>query len=288
MLNVLVRWAIPFSALLILGPLAALLISQLHAADGSTQVSLLVSTAPTKGIVAGLVALVLALVAGILGARFIEQRSGLMAAGLVLAWGAWNTGQVDRILALTHSKSTLYTLAAESAIFGLLAVAVAIVILKVPTRMPRFIAAGDATRVLGDKTHHEPTTLIDQTAPIALLAAVLGAAVGAWFVSATTMKGQTFAAAAVAGLVAAAAGRLASQRISPAWFFLGLILVAAAGPVIATFIHAGALGPTRAALADKLFPLARPMPLDWIAGAFVGIPLGLWWASSLIEKHEHH
>lgn len=286
MLNVLVRWAIPLAALLVFGPLAAIVISGLRASDGSGQVSLLVSTAPMQGLIGGLIALGVALVAGVIGSRFIEQRSGLMAAGLVLAWAAWNTGRIDRILAITHTRGTLYTVAAESAIFGVLAIAVALVILRVPTRMPRFIVAGDATRTLGDRSHHEPMTLIDQTAPLALIASVVGAAVGAWFVAAATLKGQTFAAAVVAGLLAAAAGRLASQRVSPAWFFLGLVLVAAAGPVIAAFMYAGDLGPTRAALEGKLFPLARPMPLDWIAGAFVGIPLGLWWAGSMIEKHE--
>lgn len=286
MLNVLVRWAIPLSALFILGPLAAALIAGLRAPDGGGQVSLLLSTTPMQGVLGGLAALGLALLAGVLGARFIEQRSGLMAAGLVLAWAAWNTGRIDRVLAISPARSALFTLAVESALFGLLAVGVALVILKVPTRMPRFIAAGDTTRVLGDKTHHEPTRLIDPTAALALAAAIVGAAVGAWFVASAMLKGQTFAAAVVAGLLAAAAGRLASQRVTPAWFFLGLVLVAIAGPVIATFMHAGTLGPTRAAFAGRLFPLARLMPLDWIAGAFVGVPLGLWWAGSMIEKHE--
>lgn len=288
MLNVLTRWAIPLSALFLLGPIGTILIVRLAAPDGGHQVSLLLSTSPIQGVLGGVLALGVALLAGVLGARFIEQRSGLMAAGLVLAWSAWNMGRVDRILARTRTPSTLYTLAAEAALFGLLAVVVAIIILKVPTRMPRFIAAGDTTRTLGDKTHHEPVALFDKTAPIALIAAIAGAAVGAWFVAAEPTKGQTFAAAAIAGLLAAAAGRLASQRVSPAWFFLGLTVVAIAGPIIATFMHAGTLGPTRAALDGRLFPLARLMPLDWMAGGFVGVPLGLWWAGSLIEKHEHH
>lgn len=286
MLNVLVRWTIPLAALLVLGPLAAIVISHLRAADGSGQVSLLVSTTPLRGIVGGLIALALALAAGVAGARFIEQRSGLMAAGLVLAWAAWNTGRMDRVLALTHSRGTLYSTALEAAIFGLLAVVVAAIIFRVPTRMPRFIVAGDATRVRGERSHHEPTALFDRTAATAFAAAAIGAAIGGWIVAVTTLKGQTFAAAATAGLLAAVAGRLASQRVTPAWFVLGLVAVAVAGPVAATFMHAGDLGPTRAALAGKLLPLARPMPLDWIAGAFVGIPLGLWWAGSLIEKHE--
>ena len=287
MLNVLIRWTIPLGALLVLGPLGAALVSRLRAADGGHQLSLLVSTSPVQGIIAGLVALALALLAGVLGARFIEQRSGLLAAGLVLAWSAWDTGQVDRILARTRSASTLYTLAIESALFGAAAVAVAIVILRVPTRMPRFIADGDATRTLGDRTHHEPTRLADRSAIVAVAAAIVGAGIGGWFVAAETLKGQTFAAAAAAGLLAAAAGRLASQRASPVWFFVGLVLLAAASPVIATFTHGGTLGPLRAALDHRLFPLARPLPMDWIAGAFVGIPLGLWWAGSMIEKHEH-
>jgi len=156
--------------------------------------------------------------------------------------------------------------------------------LKIRTHMPRFIVAGDATRNLAAKVHHEPTNLFDKTAPLALAAAAVGAAIGAWFVGAEMVKGQMFAAAVVAGLLAAVAGRLSSQSISPVWFFGGLMVVAVAGPVIATFVHAGTLGPTRAAVSGKLFALARPMPLDWIAGAFVGIPLGLWWAGSLIER----
>lgn len=287
MLNVLIRWAIPLAALLVLGPLASLLVSGLRASDGSQQISLLVSSSPVQGLIAGIVALLLALAAGVVGARFIEQRSGLMAAGLVLAWAAWQTGQIDRILARTRSGSTLYTLALEAAIFGVLAVVVAMVILRVPTRMPRFIAEGDTTRTLGERTHHEPTAMRDKSAVVAIAAAIAGAGVGAWFVGAETLKGQTFGAAAAAGLLAAAAGRLSAQRASPAWFFAGVAVLAAAAPIMATFAHGGTLGPTRAALDHRLFPLARPLPLDWIAGAFIGIPLGLWWAGSMIEKHEH-
>jgi hypothetical protein len=286
MLNALLRWSIPLTALFILGPIAAHFTSALRAADGGGQTSLFLNTSPLSGILAGLLALALALGIGIIGARFIEGRSGLLAAGFVLAWAAWGGGRVDRILARTQTSSTLYTLAIEAAVLALAAVAVAFIILRIPTRVPRFIAAGDTTRDRTTHIHREPTAFVDKALPIAILAAAAGAALGGWLIAQDFLKGQTFAAAAVGGVLAAAAGRLVSQRITPAAFFLGLMLVAIAGPIIATFLHPSALGPARAALAGTLFPLARPLPLDWLAGAFVGIPLGLWWAGSLLEKYE--
>jgi len=39
-----------------------------------------------------------------------------------------------------------------------------------------------------------------------------------------------------------------------------------------------------AAIGGDLFTLAMPMPLDWLAGAFWGIPIGLSWAESMVEK----
>ncbi|MCC6321492.1 MAG: hypothetical protein IT438_08685 [Phycisphaerales bacterium] len=286
MFNVLIRWSIPMAALFILGPIAAVLTHALRAPDGGDSTSLLLNTSIPTAALALLVSLALALGIGILGARYIEQRSGLLAAGIVLAWSAWSLGRIDGILGLTPASSPLFTLAIESAILAIAAVALAFLILRVPTRVPRFIVAGDATRNLAAKAHHEPTAITDPGAIIAVAAAAAGAAVGAWLIAQDFTTGQTFAAAVGGGILAAAAARLTSQRASPAWMFLGVMLVAVAGPIIASFLHPSASGPMRAAMSGTLFPLARPLPMHWLAGAFVGIPLGLWWASSLLEKHE--
>ncbi|MFN7020387.1 MAG: hypothetical protein ACK4WH_03540 [Phycisphaerales bacterium] len=286
MFNVLIRWSIPLAALFALGPIAAMLTHGLRAADGGPETSLFFNTAPLSAAVALIVSLALALGIGVVGARYIEQRSGLLAAGLVLAWAAWGLGRTDGILALSRSSSTLYILAAESAVLAVAAFAIALVIFRVPTTVPGFIVASDATRNLAAKSHHEPTAFAVPTAALAIIAAVVGGAVGAWLIAQDFLKGQTFAAAAVGGLLAAALARLVSQRTNPALIVLGLMFVGVLGPVIATFLHPSPLGPTRAAMSGTLFPLARPLPMHWLAGAFVGVPFGLWWAGSMLEKHD--
>lgn len=284
MINVLLRWSIPLAALFLLGPIAALFTYSLHASDGGGEATLLLSTSVGQGIAAAAVALLLALGIGIAGARYIEQRSGLLAAGFVLAWAAWGLGRTDRVLALHPANSTLYTLALECTLLILPAALVAMLILRVPTRVPKFIAAGDTTRNLADRTHHEPTVLKEKSAIAAVLGGAAGAALGVWLVAQDFNRGQTFGAAVVGGVLAAAAGRLASQRVSPVYFLIGLMLVGVIGPIVATFVHPSSFGPASAAIAGTLMPLARPLPLDWLAGGFVGIPFGLWWAGAMLEK----
>lgn len=286
MFNVLIRWSIPLAALFVLGPIAAMLTHSLRAPDGGPETSLFFNTAPVSAAFALIMSLALALAIGVVGARYIEQRSGLLAAGFVLTWAAWGLGRTDGILALSRSSSTLYVLAAESAVLAVAAFAIALVIFRVPTTVPRFIVASDATRNLGAKSHHEPTAIADPAAALAIIAAVAGGAVGAWLIAQDFLKGQTFAAAAVGGLLAAALARLVSHRTNPALIVLGLMIVGVLGPVIATFLHPTTLGPTRAAMSGTLFPLARPLPMHWLAGAFVGVPFGLWWAGSMLEKHD--
>lgn len=291
MLNVLLRWSIPLAALFLFGPLAAALVSELRASDGGREVSLLICDSREAGIRAGLVALMLALVVGVAGARFIEQRSGLLAAGFVLAWAAWSTGRIDRILAREQTTSVLTTLSVEAMLFGLAALGVATVIIRVPTRMPKFIVRGDATRQLGVMSHHEPLLVLDRSTLLALIAATIGAGLATHIIAAETLKGQTVFAAIAAGILAAAFGRLASQTVSPVVFLAGIVIAAAIGPVSAMWAHSGASASgggavVEAAIEGSLFRLARPLPLDWLAGGFIGIPIGLWWASSMIEKQE--
>ena len=67
--------------------------------------------------------------------------------------------------------------------------------------------------------------------------------------------------------------------------FAAIAILASGSPLIASFIHGSPEQLVRAALAGKLFVLARPLPLDWLAGAFIGAPIGLVWAASMVDKH---
>lgn len=280
MLHAAVRYAIPMLALFGAGPLAGYLTASLRTPDAGKGASLLVSVSPMQGVVAGLVSMGLALGVGVLGARFVGRRAGMFSAGLVLAWAALNTGRVDTIIGRMASAGPLNTIALEGVLVGVLGVLVALVIFAIPERP---VAAPPAPG-----QHHlppEPTKVLDSTAPIAIAVAMAAAGVACYLIAQSTLKGQTFAAAIIGGVFAAAAGRVASQRVSPVIFVAAIAVLAAASPALATFVHTGADGTLKAAIAGRLFVLARPLPLDWLAGAFLGVPVGLTWAGSMIEKH---
>lgn len=279
MLHVAVRYAIPLLALFVAGPIAGYLTASLRTPDAGTGASLLVSANPTQGIIAGLISMAFALAVGVIGARLVGRRAGLFSAGLVLAWAAINTGRIDTIIGRTGSGGALNSIALEGAIVGVVGVAVALVIFMVPEHAPKVAPPGH---------HHlppEPTKVLDATAPIAIVAAIAAAGVACWLIAQSTLKGQTFAAAIIGGVFAAAAGRMASQRVSPVIFVAGIALLACAAPAAAVFVHSGTDGAFKAAISGRLFALARPLPLDWLAGAFLGIPVGLTWAGSMLEKH---
>ncbi len=280
MLNAAVRYGIPMLALFGAGPLAGYLTASLRTPDAGKGASLLITATPMQGIIAGVVAMGLALGVGALGARLVGRRAGMFSAGLVLAWAAMNTGRVDTILGRTQSGASLQTIALEGVLVGAMGLAVVLVIFMIPERHLGTKAAPHQ-HVLPP----EPTKLLDATAPIALAAAAVAGAVSCWVIAQSTLKGQTFAAATIAGVFAAAAGRVASQRVSPAIFVAGIAILASVSPALATVVHSGSDGVLRAAIAGRLFALARPLPLDWLAGAFLGVPIGLTWAGSMLEKH---
>ena len=280
MLQAILRWTIPLLALFVLGPIAWLLTFNLRAPDGSGEVSLLVGRSPAQGALMGAGAMLLALVVGLLGARLLGGRRGLFSAGLVMAWAAAGTGHVDLILGRTNSSQTLWMLAAEGAMLTVLLVLCAWLILSIKPK-PITLNSNPAP-VVAD----EPRALFDSSTLPALGATLAAAGLVAWLLTFDTHKGQTITAVVIAAMVGTMIARILSQTVSPLIFIVAVAVLGIVGPAAATFIHPSVSGPTRAALAGNLFALARPMPIDWIAGALIGVPLGLSWAGSLVEKHE--
>jgi hypothetical protein len=288
MLYAVMKYIVPFGAGLAIGPVACWFTMRIMGPDGGDQASLLMSASPSQGLIAALAVFALAAAWGCLGARTVGTRSGLFAAGLILAWAAWGTGRsdwiIERIMKGGLGGSPLATFAIEGVLVGALGILTAVLI----TRVPTMAGAIPENRDPEHAHHHlpkEPTTLLDSTTPAAIAAALIAGAIVVWIIAQETLKGQTFAAAAIAGIAAAAAGRMASQRVSGAVFIAGLAVVGAAGPAIAMFVHSTPEGAVHAAQAGKLFALARALPLDYMAGAFVGVPMGLVWAGSMIERH---
>lgn len=277
MKHAILSWALPLSALFVFGPMAGSVTGALRAVDGGPDATALVCTSPAMGVARYVVAFAIACLAGVLGAKLVNVRTGLMSCGLTLAWATWKTGTVDMLIRRAGDASPLKALAVEGAIVGVLGVIVATVI----------CLAG------GGDPHEDPDQADAEQdgfgrfipTPIALGAVLVGTVVGgagAWLVAFEPLKGQVFAAAVVAGLVTAAAGRIIQHRTPASAFFVGAMVLAIVGPI------SGAVAQSSTIVADmyagNLMPLATPLPLDWVAGFFVGVPMGLGWAASMIEK----
>lgn len=279
MTHALVRWLIPLLALFAVGPVAGWLMWSIVAADGSHDISVLLNGSLARAVMGLLGVVGLATLVGVAGARFVAPRSGLFAAGLVLAWGAWSTGRIDHLIANQPTNATMYTLVLEALLVGGLGVLSAFVILRVPSTP---IGQDE-----GLPAHErEPSAFNDPSTLIALGGAAIAGAVVAFLLAQDALKGQTVFAAFAAGLVGATVGRMCSQRCSPVVFFAAIALVAILAPAAATLVHPGASGVLRAAKAGSMLALARPLPLDWMAGAFIGIPIGLAWAGSMVESRK--
>lgn len=264
-----IQWTCIFVAALAVGPVAGWLAASLRAPDGGISATGLTSEAPIIGLVKMGAVVLLAGGMGVAAARLVSAKTGLFCAGLVLAWGAWRSGRMDEILRRAQSPAPLWSLAIEAAVLGALALIVGVAILK----------AGKA-----DQRDHADA-LTSPAAGVGALVALVVGGVAAFFLARSEMVGQTFAAALLAGMLGATVGRVV-RHTAPLACFLGAgAVLAIAGPA------AGALASGPNVMADlyagTLLPLARPVPLDWLAGIFMGVPMGASWAASMIEIHEH-
>lgn len=273
MMQSLLRWVLPLTGLLVVGPLAGLCTAGLRLADGSDRATLLVSTSPLSGLVLGVAAIALATMVGVAASRLINMSYGFFSAGLTLAWAAWGTGDIDAIVRSSQSGSPLWRLAAEGAVVGALGVGACWLILK-------------AARHVGEKSTPEFDEQVWMTRAKAFGACFLAAAVAAWFFAPDSLKGQSFAAAAVAGMAGSLAMKIAARSATPLIVFAVVGVLACAGPAAAAIYYGsgnGIIRPLYTGVTGSFLPLVRILPLDWLAGALVGVPIGLSWGGAMTE-----
>jgi hypothetical protein len=262
-----VKWIFILAALLLVGPVCGWLMAGVHGVDGSHQVTALVSHTPMVGVVRMIAAIALAGAIGLVASRQCGLGVGLFCAGLAAVWAAGDSGTVVGVLNATRDPGSLVLLAIEGAGVTVLGGAVIFAICRTGQ-------AKSASKL------PEPSALTVESL-YAIAAALLAGGFAAWFVAREGIKGQNIAAAAAAGAVGATVARViapdaARWVVASAPLLLGVI-----GPIGARFVHKDGL--LDDAFRNSLFALARPAPLDWLAGTLIGAPLGLSWAASILH-----
>lgn len=267
MKHLILSWLVVLFGALALGPIVASLVEGLRASDGGPDVTMLFNTSPAIGVIGVLVGVFLAAGLGAATARALSVRMGLFAAGTVLAWQAWQLGAVAGLLRSARSAAPLWTMVVEGALMIVFGVVIAAVVVRCAGKED---PDRDVASVSGEQSLRGAAAVI-----------VVGGLL-AWIVAREGLKGQTIAAAGVAAIGGVTVARLTAPRAHPVALIAGLLALAMVSPAIGALLSGGSV--LEAMYAGSLFPLALISPLDWVAGALLGTPIGLAWSASMIEK----
>jgi hypothetical protein len=264
------RWMTFLLALLLIGPLIGRLAGIPRGLDGDLRAAPILTHAPVKGMALALLAVALTGAYACLTARRVGVAAGMNAAGVIFGWCAWNGGTIDSLLRASPGPGTLARLSLEAAVLSV----AALVVVRVLVRISSDAESLGNARVL---------TISNA---VSALAAVLVGAVSVALIAFEPLKGQAVFAAlvgaiavgAVTQLGAAGTGRFVPMLVP----FAALAVLAVVAPLVAIQWHGSTL--VEASRAGTLLGLAAPHGFDWLCGGFLGVPVGVAWAESMMER----
>ncbi|MBX3388649.1 MAG: hypothetical protein KF691_04260 [Phycisphaeraceae bacterium] len=278
------EWVSLVLAVLILGPVAGLLPAMLRSPAGSGEATALTSKAPLFGIALSLGALAIAAVVGMFGSKTVTRPMGMACAGFTLVWVACRSGRAEMIFRESSSPVTsAWMMAIEAAILTIPVLWVVTLVQK-----PRPIDADEnavaLTEVRTGLLEGLKALVRDYRGLLGVAAALIGAAFGCALGSISLLKGQCVFAGVLAGIGAGCAGGLviagidSKPSLAP---YVGVMLTAILAPIVTIFMQGSGLA--SAAITGDLLPVGRLIPMDWIAGMFLGVPWGLSWVSGMVK-----
>lgn len=282
------RWVLILVSGLALGPWAYHFLEGLRDSDGGHATTLLANAAPFGGFLKGVVVLVLAGVVGGLGSYVFSLGTGYMCAGLVLAWSAWGVSTLGDLVREGHAP--LGSLALEGLLVTLAAAGIAAMMSVISKRRQpegtggtrRAAPSWGAWSLLAADSNGQG---VPKAAGAALGAGIAAGAGVAFLLAAGADVGQAFAAALCGAIAAGVAGQLVASSygatLMPATTILAIMIIAAVSPVIAGVMHGGGLASV--VYSGDVLPLARPLSLQWAAGAMIGSPIGIGWAGAMLD-----
>lgn len=269
MQRAILRWVMLGAGLLIAGPIVGLLMDAIPPLEGGSGLTPLISQNPLVGVLISSTCLLIAAAVGLLAARWVGFRDGLATMGVATAWACWSTGRLTDIARVVDGVPTL-RLGAEGAILGLLASLLAFALVSF-SRDFRDSQSGNS----GFTT---PGALIG------LGGMILGGLVGGWVFARTPLVGQTLGAAIAGGVVGGMLARLLQPNSDVRVLILGFPIIAGGGVLLGRWL-AGSGDLVAAVYSGTSSPLMSILPIDWVAGLLIGLPVGISWGGALVERH---
>jgi len=287
-------WIVRIISLCVLGPFAGSLMSSLRAVDGSTHATAFVSGSFMAGLFALIGVFFLAMVGGVVATKAVSLREGVLNTGLIVAWGAFGSGQVGEALRGSPESGSLVMLAVEGA---------AVLVLSV-------LALAMLTRAAGKSANRDDCVRLKNSAIEALrsnitinamlvgVGLVVSMAV-VWLQVQSDLSGQVvwggFIGACGAGVIGGMVlknhslkhERSNEPELSLIPVIIGVLLGAVVGPIIAMVMPGN--GKVLQALASGDAPGWMLMSsLAWAGGALIGTPIGYSWVESSVERQQGH
>lgn len=274
MVNSLLKYSLGAVAVLFLGPLATVILRACVSHDGSALASPLLSASPPLAYAATAAIILLAGGIGCLTARLVGFRWGLLTTGLVAVWPAARSADVAAAFRVAGQSPPLIRMAIDGFLIVGLGALAALLIQHLARDRFRWGASdsgGDARPV--------PPAL---AAAIGVAISIAACLLSCFLIAQTGMKGQAIFTAVCATMLAGALLRALAIPAPAFSILLGAALVALAGPLVVYFGSTSGLD--RAVNASGGPPIIRVLGFDWLAGAFLGLPIGLAWNT---QHHEH-
>jgi hypothetical protein len=274
MSKVLIRNVALFGGMIVAGLLCVQAAPFLASPRGDRGPAILAAQQPISGTIALLTCLVLTtLLAGIVG-RTVNAVVGVFVLGAgVFALDSRLAG-LRELAFSSPDRATLFGLAIETVVLA----GVALGLVWIVSRMSGFMRDVEP-REDGTRPHW-----LASDAALKCAACGIIVLLAVWLIAQTPLKGQVVAAAFLGSMVAGLVGRLVSPHVQPMLLYASAVAFGAVGHVIAGVTTRLPLDD--AYIAGTLTTLARPMPLDYLAGSLLGVSFGLGWAKSFLHHQD--
>jgi len=105
-----------------------------------------------------------------------------------------------------------------------------------------------------------------------------------WLVAQSPLKGQVVIATPLGAMAAGLVGRLVAPTVQPVLLFPAVCVFGALGQWVVGLTLPD--DPSALVAAGRLPNLILPLPIDYAAGALIGIPIGISWGNGFIEKQD--
>jgi len=264
------RYVTLFGGIIIAGIVMSLAAGPMQGVRGVPGPTLALANAP---LVAGLIllgTLLVTLFVACMVGKAINAVVGLFILGTGFAVLTMQCGTIADVVFLGGSQVSL---AVETLAWAVVVFFCAVVVFRVSGPLPD-VPVEDPAEAFA------PGTLLGADALKSALAGLLIIPV-VWLLLINDLKGQSIAAVTIGSILAGMGGRLLSPRIQPILIFAAPLLAGALAHAIAVTMMDGTA--QEMLVANTLPRIGRPMPLDYVAGALMGVAIGLGWSRSFVE-----